>query len=174
MSRGIPRVEPVPQGHPTELRWDVWPTTALHDMGHVPNRPGTAPVAPSLLLLRGKQADGVAIRVPASSQLLIPLGGNYHREQLRSPRHPLRGYIHDKIMSASDPMSSIPVHAFPVALLQQLKPRGMNWDEFLLSTFEEWLPPETVKEIERREKEEQSRSFAEVERRHPNLRRHTQ
>ena len=71
-------------------------------------------------------------------------------------------------MSSSDPMSSIPAHASTIALLQRLKPRDKNWDDFLLSAFEDWLPPETVQEIERREREESSSTFAEVERRHPN------
>lgn len=65
-------------------------------------------------------------------------------------------------------MSSIPAHASTIALLQRLKPPNKNWDEFLLSTFEDWLPPDTVKEIERREREEGSSTFAEVEKRHPN------
>jgi hypothetical protein len=71
-------------------------------------------------------------------------------------------------MSAADPMSSIPAHRSTIELLQRLKPANKNWDEFLLSTFEDWLPPETVREIERRERGGKSRTFAEVERRHPN------
>lgn len=70
-------------------------------------------------------------------------------------------------MSSADPMSSIPAHASTIALLQRLKPRDKNWDDFLLSAFEDWLPPETVSEIERREKSGKSRTFSDVERRHP-------
>jgi hypothetical protein len=69
-------------------------------------------------------------------------------------------------MSAADSMSSIPAHRSTIALLQQLKPRNKNWDEFLLSAFEDWLPPETVEELERRERLGQSATFAEVARRH--------
>ncbi len=64
-------------------------------------------------------------------------------------------------------MSGIPAHASTIALLQRLKPSDKNWDEFLLSVFEDWLPPETVAEIERREREERSSTFAEAELRHP-------
>ena len=70
-------------------------------------------------------------------------------------------------MSASDPMSSIPAHRSTIALLQRLKPVTKNWDEFLLSAFEDWLPPETVTEIEQREKAGTSSTFAEIEKRHP-------
>jgi hypothetical protein len=70
-------------------------------------------------------------------------------------------------MSAADPMSSIPAHRSTIDLLQRLKPTNKNWDEFLLSAFEDWLPPETVRELERREREGKSSTFAEVERRHP-------
>jgi len=70
-------------------------------------------------------------------------------------------------MTAADSMSSIPAHRSTIALLQQLKPRSKNWDEFLLSAFEDWLPPETVQDLERREREGRSATFAEVERRHP-------
>ncbi len=66
-------------------------------------------------------------------------------------------------MTAVDPMSSIPAHRSTIELLQQLKPANRNWDEFLLSAFEDWLPPETVTELERREREETSRTFAEIE-----------
>ena len=64
-------------------------------------------------------------------------------------------------------MSSIPAHQSTIALLQRLKPKNKNWDDFLLSAFEDLLPPETVEELERREKAERSSSFAEVEKRHP-------
>ncbi|HXQ94751.1 MAG TPA: hypothetical protein VN864_06260 [Thermoplasmata archaeon] len=73
-------------------------------------------------------------------------------------------------MSAADPMSSIPAHRSTIDLLLRLKPSGKNWDEFLLSAFEDWLPPETVRELERREREESSRTYAEVERASPRLR----
>jgi hypothetical protein len=74
---------------------------------------------------------------------------------------------HEELMSSADPMSSIPAHRSTIDLLRQLKPANKNWDEFLLSAFEDWLPPETVKELERREREGRSRTFAEVEKRHP-------
>lgn len=64
-------------------------------------------------------------------------------------------------------MSSIPAHQSTIALLQRLKPKSKNWDDFLLSAFEDFLPPETVEELERREKTERSSTFAEVEKRHP-------
>jgi hypothetical protein len=70
-------------------------------------------------------------------------------------------------MSTADPMSSIPAHQSTIALLQRLKPKSKNWDDFLLSAFEDFLPPETVEELERREKTEKSSTFAEVEKRHP-------
>ena len=76
-------------------------------------------------------------------------------------------------MSAADPMSSIPARRSTIELLQQLKPTNRNWDEFLLSAFEDWLPPETVVELERRERTESSRTFAEIEGTHPRLRRLT-
>ena len=71
-------------------------------------------------------------------------------------------------MNASDSMSSIPARQSTIALLQKLKPSNKNWDDFLLSAFEDWLPPETVLELERREREQSSSTFAEVERRHRN------
>jgi hypothetical protein len=74
-------------------------------------------------------------------------------------------------MSVSDPMSSIPARRSTIELLQRLKPANKNWDEFLLSAFEDWLPPQAVLELERREREETSRTFAEIERGHPRLRR---
>ena len=74
-------------------------------------------------------------------------------------------------MSASDPMSSIPAHRSTIDLLQRLKPAGKNWDDFLLSAFEDWLPPRTVSDLEHREREESSRPFADMERAHPKLRR---
>lgn len=70
-------------------------------------------------------------------------------------------------MSTADPMSSIPAHRSTIELLQRLKPMNKNWDEFLLSAFEDWLPPETVQELERRERAGKSSTFAAVERRHP-------
>jgi hypothetical protein len=68
--------------------------------------------------------------------------------------------------TASDRLTSIPVHATTVKLLQQLKTGAQNWDEFLLSAFEDMLPPETIAELERREREESSRPFSEVRRDH--------
>jgi len=62
--------------------------------------------------------------------------------------------------TSDDPLTSIPVHSTTVKLLQRLKSGDQNWDEFLLSAFEDLLPPETVHELDRRELEEKSRSFA--------------
>jgi len=70
-------------------------------------------------------------------------------------------------MSSADPMSSIPARRSTIELLQRLKPLNRNWDDFLLSAFEDWLPPETVEELNRREREGKSSTFAEVEKRHP-------
>jgi hypothetical protein len=74
-------------------------------------------------------------------------------------------------MSSADPMSSIPAHRSTIELLQRLKPANKNWDEFLLTAFEDWLPPETVRELERRERDEHSRTYAQVERAPARLRR---
>jgi hypothetical protein len=46
---------------------------------------------------------------------------------------------------SSDPVLRIPVHRSTVELLQRLKPANKSWDDFLLSAFEDWLPPETVR-----------------------------
>ncbi|HKN06143.1 MAG TPA: hypothetical protein VJ021_00870 [Thermoplasmata archaeon] len=73
------------------------------------------------------------------------------------------------MVSSGDRLTSIPVHASTVSLLQQLKTGAQNWDEFLLSAFEDLLPPETIAELERREREEKSRSFVEVTRDDPRL-----
>jgi hypothetical protein len=74
-------------------------------------------------------------------------------------------------MGSADPMSSIPARRSTIELLQRLKPTNTNWDEFLLSAFEDWLPPETARELERRVGKESSRTFDTVERAHPRLRR---
>ena len=71
-------------------------------------------------------------------------------------------------MSAADPMSSIPAHRSTIELLRRLKPANQNWDGFLLSAFEDRFPPETVRELERRERTGGSRTFAGIERRHAN------
>jgi hypothetical protein len=88
-----------------------------------------------------------------------------------SPERVSVHYIHrinGLYMSTSgDRLTSIPVHSSTVKLLQQLKTGAQNWDEFLLSAFEDLLPPETIAELERREREEPSRSFAEVSKDHP-------
>ena len=65
-------------------------------------------------------------------------------------------------------MSSIPAHRSTIELLQSLKPANKNWDDFLLSAFEDWLPPETLTELERRERTGTASTFAVAERRHPN------
>lgn len=65
-------------------------------------------------------------------------------------------------------MSSIPAHRSTIELLQSLKPSNKNWDDFLLSAFEDWIPPETLAELERRERKGKSSTFAEVAKRHPN------
>ena len=66
-------------------------------------------------------------------------------------------------------MSSIPAHRSTIELLQRLKPSSKNWDDFLLSAFEDWLPPETIRELDRRDRDEPSRTYAVVERDHPKL-----
>jgi hypothetical protein len=71
--------------------------------------------------------------------------------------------------AADDRLTSIPVHASTVKLLQQLKTGGQNWDEFLLTAFEDLLPQPTEEELERREREEPSRTFAAIVRDHPAL-----
>ncbi|MGD0588134.1 MAG: hypothetical protein ABSA63_05000 [Thermoplasmata archaeon] len=68
--------------------------------------------------------------------------------------------------TVEDRLTSIPVHATTVKLLQQLKTGAQNWDDFLLSAFEDLLPPETIAELERREREESGKTFAVVERDH--------
>jgi hypothetical protein len=59
-------------------------------------------------------------------------------------------------------LTRIPDHASTFKLLLQLKPGAQNWDNFLLSAVEEILPPETVAELERRERVEKSRTLARV------------
>ncbi len=71
--------------------------------------------------------------------------------------------------STEDRLTSIPVHATTVKLLQQLKTGAQNWDDFLLSAFEDLLPQDTLAELDRREREETSRPFADVLRDHPML-----
>ena len=57
-------------------------------------------------------------------------------------------------MSASaDPLTSIPVHTSTLRLLQGLKTGAQNWDRFLLESFEDFLPPETLRELARRARE---------------------
>lgn len=73
-------------------------------------------------------------------------------------------------MARADPVTSIPAHASTVELLQRLKRPKESWDTFLLSLFEEELPPETVAELDRRRKHDRFSSYAEVERRHPKWR----
>ena len=75
--------------------------------------------------------------------------------------------MYSDMSSSEDRLTSIPVHAKTVKLLQQLKTGSQNWDEFLLSAFEDLLPPDTVSELDRREREERSRTFADVSKRHP-------
>ena len=70
-------------------------------------------------------------------------------------------------MSTVDPISNIPAHQSTIALLQRLKPKSKNWDDFLLSAFEDFLSSEKVGELERREKTERGSTFTEVEKRHP-------
>jgi hypothetical protein len=71
--------------------------------------------------------------------------------------------------TSEDRLTSIPVHATTVKLLQELKTGAQNWDQFLLSAFEDLLPPATIAELERREREEPSQSFAEVVKDQPKL-----
>jgi len=55
--------------------------------------------------------------------------------------------------ASSNPVTSIPVHTSTLRLLQSLKTGAQNWDEFLLESFENFLPPETLRELAQREKE---------------------
>ena len=55
--------------------------------------------------------------------------------------------------AARDSMTSIPVHGSTLRFLQGLKTGAQNWDEFLLQSFEDFLPPETVRELSRRARE---------------------
>ena len=64
-------------------------------------------------------------------------------------------------------MHIIPTHQSTIALLQPLRPESKNWDDFLLSTLGDFLLPGTVGGLERREKTENSSTFAEVENCHP-------
>jgi hypothetical protein len=71
--------------------------------------------------------------------------------------------------TSEDRPTSIPVHATTVKLLHELKTGAQNWDQFLLSAFEDLLPPATIAELDRREREEPRRSFAEVVKDQPKL-----
>ena len=55
--------------------------------------------------------------------------------------------------ASADPITSIPVHTSTLRLLQGLKTGAQNWDQFLLESFEDFLPPETLRELARRTKE---------------------
>jgi hypothetical protein len=55
--------------------------------------------------------------------------------------------------ATADPLTSIPVHSSTLRLLQRLKTGAQNWDDFLLQSFEDFLPPETLSELQRRERE---------------------
>jgi len=66
--------------------------------------------------------------------------------------------------TTEDRLTSIPVHAATVRLLQRLKTGSQNWDEFLLSAFEDLLPPETVAELDARERNDRGRTFTESRR----------
>ncbi|MFZ1023284.1 MAG: hypothetical protein WAN87_04035 [Thermoplasmata archaeon] len=68
-----------------------------------------------------------------------------------------------------DRLTSIPVRATTLKLLEQLKTGTQNWDDFLLSAFEEIPPPDTVAELDRRERDETSRPFADLVKAHPVL-----
>jgi hypothetical protein len=57
-------------------------------------------------------------------------------------------------MSATaDPLTTIPVRTSTLRLLQGLKTGAQNWDQFLLESFEDFLPPETLRELARRSRE---------------------
>jgi hypothetical protein len=57
------------------------------------------------------------------------------------------------VSSSADPLTSIPVHTSTLRLLQALKTGAQNWDQFLLESFEDFLPPETLRELGRRTRE---------------------
>ncbi len=44
-------------------------------------------------------------------------------------------------------MTSIPVHSSTLRFLQGLKTGAQNWDQFLLQSFEDFLPPDTLREL---------------------------
>ena len=52
--------------------------------------------------------------------------------------------------AARDPITSIPVHASTLKLLQRMKTGGQNWDEFLLTFLEDWMPPNLEAELDKR------------------------
>lgn len=54
-------------------------------------------------------------------------------------------------------------HCSTTEFLNRLKPASKNSDKFPLSVFEDPLPRQTVIELERRELEETSHAFAEIE-----------
>ncbi len=47
-------------------------------------------------------------------------------------------------MSASDPMTSVPVHSSTLRLLQQFKTGAQNWDDFLLDLLEREMDKEDL------------------------------
>ena len=117
------------------------------------------------LLCNLSKEDQQAATLPAVDHATLR---TWHRPRRSQPT--LSDNIHDfhvlYMSTAEDRLTSIPVHATTVRLLQQLKTGSQNWDEFLLSAFEDLLPPEMVVELERREREERSRTYAVVERDH--------
>ncbi len=48
-------------------------------------------------------------------------------------------------MTASDPMTSVPVHASTLRLLQEFKTGAQNWDRFLLELVEREMDREDVR-----------------------------
>ena len=55
--------------------------------------------------------------------------------------------------AGDDAMTSIPVHSSTLRILQGLKTGAQNWDQFLLQSFEDFLPPETMRELVKRVRE---------------------
>ncbi len=53
-------------------------------------------------------------------------------------------------MSASDPVTSIPVHRSTLRVLQRIKNAGETWDEFLSELTDDYLSPALRAELDSR------------------------
>lgn len=52
-------------------------------------------------------------------------------------------------MPATDPITSVPVHASTLRLLQEFKTGAQNWDEFLVDLIESEMDREDIEFAER-------------------------